>query len=108
MSAVPVFEDFKKMKIPLWEVISIFIASCVVLWGVFAWADDIEDKQVTTQSQLNQLTAIVKKSIDSNEELHGVVVEGLGQVQQSFKLLEQEVRLRRELQNNRVNSRTDN
>ena len=89
--------EFKSMNLPLWEVLGGIVVAVGVTWAAFAWADDVEDKQETTQTQLDQLITIVATSASASNEIHEKTRESMADAQKKFELLKQEMELRREL-----------
>lgn len=88
------WHELKGMSIPIVEV------GAIVSLGIVGalWADDLGDKQETTQDQLGQLVDIVAKTTKENAEVHKTQSDSLTSIEQSLELLAQEVRLRRELE----------
>ncbi len=91
------WSDFKTMQLPLWEVITGMAAIVAVAWAAFAWADAIEDSQITTQGQLDQLILVVSTTTQDNAAVHNSTNVRLTDTKQELELLKQEIELRREL-----------
>jgi hypothetical protein len=92
------WSDFTGMKIPLWETITGMAAAIGITWAAFAWADDIEDKQKVTQTQLDQLVVIVTKTTTDNAEKDRMQDADIDKIEDNFDLLRQEIEIRRELE----------
>jgi len=91
--------DLKSVKIPILEFGAIL---GLALTGLL-WADDIEDKQIQTQKQLDQLVTISTESAKENAKIHKAHNKSLTSIETSLALMAQEVRLRRELEKEREN-----
>lgn len=85
--------DIMKMKLPI-TVISGIVGVAVT---AFLWADDVEDKQLETQNQLDKLVTIVTVTTLDNQAVHQSQNTGLIETKQELELLQQEIELRREL-----------
>ncbi|MGI9250962.1 MAG: hypothetical protein ACR2PR_07160 [Pseudohongiellaceae bacterium] len=92
------WEEIQRLRIPLWEVAVGAVTLIGVAWAAFTWADDIEDKQVKTQDQLDQLVTIVATQTTQNTKTNEEQDKAIAEVKRNFELLEQEVILRRELE----------
>ncbi len=92
------WSDFKSMKLPLWEVLIGGGAAVTITWAAFAWADELHDKQVKTQDQLDQLVTIVSASTSQNNETHEEQEENIERVERDFELLVREMEVRREIE----------
>ncbi len=68
-----------------------------IAWAAFAWADNIEDSQVTTQGQLDQLILVVSTTTQDNHAVHKSTNVKLTEQKHALELLKQEIDLRREL-----------
>jgi len=95
------WSDFKSMQLPLWEVITSMVFVIGGVWWAFAWADNIEDSQVTTQGQLDQLILVVSTTTQDNHEVHQSTNAALTEQRHALELLKQEIELRRELERER-------
>lgn len=89
--------DFKAMQLPLWEVATSMAFVIGGVWWAFAWADSIDDSQVTTQMQLDQLILVVSTTTQDNAAVHNSTDTRLTETKQELELLKQEIELRREL-----------
>lgn len=90
--------DFKTMQLPLWEVATAMVVIIGAVWWAFGWADTIEDSQVTTQGQLDQLILVVSTTTQDNHEVHQSTNSALIEQRHALELLKQEIELRRELE----------
>lgn len=86
--------DIVKMKLPI-TVIGGIVSAAVT---AFLWADDVEDKQLETQNQLDKLVTIVTATTLDNQAIHQSQNVDLIATKQELQLLQQEIELRRELE----------
>lgn len=90
--------DFKTMRMPLWEVATSMVVLVGAVWWAFGWADTLEDSQVTTQGQLDQLILLVSTTTQDNHEVHKSTNVALIEQKHALELLKQDIELRRELE----------
>jgi hypothetical protein len=91
----------KNAKLPLWEAITGMVAVAGIAWAAFAWADEVQDKQLTTQGQLDQLILVVSTTTQDNYAVHKSTNVALTEQKLELELLKQEIELRRELEGER-------
>ena len=88
----------KSTKIPMWEVLVAMAVLVGATWGAFTWADELEDTQITTQRQLDQLVLLVVTTTRDNQAVHKSADTQLIEHRHALELLKQEIELRRELE----------
>ena len=90
-------DSIRNMHLPLGWVAGFIVTVVAVTWAAFVWADDIADKQLKTQDQLDQLILIVTTTTTKNADVHDELEDNIDDVEKAFLLLKQEMELRREL-----------